>query len=86
MSRVVDKKRIGSILNVPNSYLNDNGKPNVNNSNAENDNDARVLVGMKVTLIYAFTPAANLTTGFSEFSLQFERISVIYQIKFQKRS
>ncbi len=27
---------------MPNSYVNDDGKPNLNNSNAENDNDARV--------------------------------------------
>ncbi|CAK9251835.1 unnamed protein product [Sphagnum jensenii] len=51
MSRVVDKKRIDGNLNVPNSNVNDNGKPNLNNSNAENDNDARVLVRIEVPLI-----------------------------------
>lgn len=71
---------------MPNSYVNDNGKPNLNNSNVENDNDARVLVRIEVVLGDTLTPAAYLTAGFGEFSLQFEGISVIYQVKFQKRS
>lgn len=65
------QKRIDSWSNVPNSYVNDDGKPNLNNSNAENDNNARVLVRIKAVLRNTLTPAANLTAGFSEFCLDF---------------
>ncbi len=78
MSRVICNKRIDDWSNVPNSNVNDNGKPNLNNSDAENDNDARVLVRIEVTLIDAFTPAADLTANFGEFGLQFECVSVIH--------
>ena len=61
--------RIDSWSNVPNSYVNDDGKPNLNNSNAENDNDARVLVRIEGDLVHTFTPAANLSASFREFSL-----------------
>ena len=37
-------ERIEGDLYVPNSYVNDDGKPNLNNSNARNDNHARVAV------------------------------------------
>lgn len=59
------QKRIDDWSNVPNSNVNDNGKPNLNNSNAENDNNARVLVRIEVSLVYTFAPAADLATGFS---------------------
>lgn len=75
--------RIDSWPNVPNSYVNDDGKPNLNNSNAENDNDARVLVRIEVALVYTFTPAADLSASFREFSLQFEGVSVINEVKLQ---
>ena len=65
------QKRIDSWSNVPNSYVNDDGKPNLNNSNAENDNNARVLVRIKVVLSNTLTPAANLTAGVGEFCLNF---------------
>ena len=48
MNRVIYEMRIDSWLNVPNSYVNDNGKPNLNNSNAENDDNARVLVRIEI--------------------------------------
>lgn len=38
------KKRIDDFQNVPNSYVNDDGKPNLNDSNVDNDNHARVSV------------------------------------------
>lgn len=63
------EKRIDGNLNVPNSNVNDGGKPNVNNSNAENDNDARVLARIEVPLIDTFAPATNLTASFGEFGL-----------------
>ena len=37
-------ERIDRNLYVPNLYVNDNGKLNVNNSNVVNDNDGRVSV------------------------------------------
>ncbi len=37
-------ERLGGWSNVPNSYVNDDGKPNFNNSDSENDDHARVLV------------------------------------------
>ena len=37
-------KRLDSSAVVPNSNVNNNGKPNLNNSNVSNDNDARVAV------------------------------------------
>ena len=82
MSRVICNKRIDDWSNVPNSNVNDNGKPNLNNSNAENDNDARVLVRIEVTLIDAFTPAADLTASFGEFGLQFQSVCIINQVEF----
>lgn len=78
MSRVICDKRIDDWLNVPNSNVNDNGEPNLNNSDAENDNDARVLVRIKVLLADTFTPAANLAARFGEFGLQFQCVGVIY--------
>lgn len=36
---------------MPNSYVNDDGKPNLNNSNVQNDNNGRVAVRY-VRLIY----------------------------------
>ena len=70
--------RIDSWSNVPNSYVNDDGKPNLNNSNAENDNNARLLVRIKVLLADTFTPAADLAACFGEFCLQFECIGIIH--------
>jgi hypothetical protein len=70
-------KRIDGWLNVPNSYVNDNGRPNFSNSNAENDNVARVSVGMEGSLHNAFSPAANLSPCFCQFSLQFKYIGII---------
>lgn len=52
--------RLDDWSNVPNSYVNDDGKPNLNNSNADNDNDARVSVRYDGKLSDAFAPAANL--------------------------
>ncbi len=83
MNRVTYEMRIDSWLNVPNSYVNDDGKPNLNNSNAENDNDARVLVRIEVALVYTFTPAADLSASLRELSLQFEGVSVINKVKLQ---
>ncbi len=77
------QKRIDDWSYVPNSNVNDDGKPNLNNSNAENDNDARVLVRIEDDLVYTFTPAANLSASFREFSLQFEGVSVINEVKLQ---
>jgi len=72
---------------VPNSYVNDNGKPNLNNSNADNDNDndARVSVRIEVTLTNALTPAANLTTGFGKFCLNFQSVGIVDEVEFKKR-
>lgn len=39
--------RIDDWQNVPNSYVNDDGKPNFNNSNAENENDGRVVARVR---------------------------------------
>ena len=36
--------RLDRWLNVPDSYVNNDGKPNLNNSDAENDNNARLAV------------------------------------------
>ena len=78
------QKRIDSILNVPNSNVNDDSEPNLNNSNAENDNDARVLVRIEETLVDAFTPAANLAACFSKLCLEFQGIGIIDEIEFQQ--
>lgn len=37
-------KRIDDWSKLPNSYVNDDGKPNLNNSDADNQNDGRVSV------------------------------------------
>ncbi|MEI7522496.1 MAG: hypothetical protein WCJ86_03440 [Candidatus Saccharibacteria bacterium] len=73
-------KRIDDWSNVPNSYVNDNGKPNLNNSDADNDNDARVSVRIEGSLINTFAPAADLAARFGEFGLYLERVGFIYQI------
>lgn len=75
------EKRIDSWSNVPNSNVNDDGKPNLNDSNAENDNDARVLVRLGGTLVYAFAPATYLAASFGKFCLQFQSIRIIDKIK-----
>ena len=86
MNRVMYNKRIGDWSNVPNSNVNDDGKPNLNNSNAENNNDARVLVMIEVILIDTFTPATNLAACFSELCLKFQSIGIIDEIEFQQCS
>ena len=50
---------------MPNSYVNDDGKPDVNKSNAVNDNNGAVVVRFeRVTLRDTFTPTAYLAAGF----------------------
>lgn len=44
MNLIKFNERIDSWSNVPNSYVNDDGKPNLNNSNVQNDNNARLSV------------------------------------------
>lgn len=58
---------------MPASIVNDNGKPNLNNSIADNDNDGRVLVRISkyALLNCAFAPAAYLASGFGKLSLHF---------------
>ncbi len=66
------KKRLDGNDYVPNSYVNDDGKPNVNDSNVQNDNDGRALVRiLEDNLCYAFAPAADLAAGFCKFGLDF---------------
>ncbi len=57
---------------MPNSYVNNDGKPNLNNSNAENENDARLAVWcISVSLMHAFEPAANHSACFAQACLDF---------------
>lgn len=65
---------------VPNSYVNDDGKPNLNNSNADNDDDGRLAVRFR-KLLHTFAPATNLPAGFSQFSLKFKNISLVGKLK-----
>lgn len=72
---------------VPNSYVNDDGKPNLDNSNAENDNDARVAVRcMGVGLMHASEPAACHPACFAQACLDFKHISFVGELEFKDGS
>lgn len=71
---------------MPNSYVNDNGEPNLNNSNAENDNDARVSVRIEGSLPDTPAPAADLPPGFGELGVEFQDIGFINQFHLQNNS
>lgn len=72
---------------VPNSYVNNDGKPNLNNSNAENENDARLAVWcVGVGLVHAFEPAANHTACFAQTCLDFEYICFVCKLEFKNSS
>ena len=65
--------------NVPNSYVNNDGKPNLNNSNVDNDNDARVAEGYEDSqdLMHALEPASNHTASFAQTCLDLENVCFI---------
>lgn len=79
------QKRIDRWLNVPNSNVNDNGKANLDNNDAENDGDGRVLVRIEV-LTDTFEPATDLLTRFGELGLKFQGVGVVYEVHFEKCS
>lgn len=63
---------------MPNSYVNNDGKPNLNNSNAENENDARLAVWcISVGLMHAFEPAPDHSTGFAQACLDFKYVRFV---------
>ena len=69
---------------MPNSYVNNDGKPNLNNSNAENENDARLAVRcIGVGLMHAFEPAADHSACFAQACLDFEYICFVRELKFK---
>lgn len=66
---------------MPNSYVNNDGKPNLNNSNAENENDARLAVWcISVSLMHAFEPAANHSACFAQACLDFKYIRFVGEL------
>lgn len=46
-NRILLKQTVDRWPIVPNSYVNDDGKPNLNNSNADNENDVRLSARCK---------------------------------------
>ena len=68
--------------NVPNSYVNNDGKPNLNNSNAENDNDARLAVRYlwRQDLMHALEPAPDHPAGFAQACLDLENVCFISKL------
>jgi len=91
----VDYKRTGCLEEstvdrwpiVPNSYVNNDGKPNLNDSNAENENDARLAVWCTgAGLVHAFEPAANHTACFAQTCLDFEHICFVCKLEFKNGS
>lgn len=67
---------------VPNSYVNNDGKPNLNNSNADNDNDVRLAERCKgESLMHAFEPATNHTACFAQACLDFQNICFVSKVK-----
>lgn len=72
---------------MPNSYVNNDGKPNLNNSNAENENDARLAVWcMRVGLMHAFEPAANHPACFAQACLDFKYVRFVGEFKLKDGS
>lgn len=64
---------------MPNSYVNDDGQPNLENDDADFDNDARVAVRYRVgNLLGAFTPPADHAAGFTELCLDLEDVRLIF--------
>lgn len=64
--------------NVPKSYVNDNGKPKLNNTDADHRDDARVAAGHEgIRLLAALKPTAYHTTGFAEARLQFQYVGLV---------
>lgn len=61
--------------NVPWSNVNDDGKPNLNNSNATNDNKARLA--MRQSLHNTLAPATDLPAGVGELGLEFKDIGLV---------
>ncbi len=45
---VLSRETVDGWSIVPNSYVNNDGKPNLNNSDVDNDNDVRLAVRCKV--------------------------------------
>lgn len=70
---------------MPNSYVNDDGKPNLDNSNADNENEARVSVRSEGDnqLGQALAPAADLAAGVGQACLEFEQIRFVGQLELQ---
>lgn len=66
---------------VPNSYVNNDGNPNLNNSNAENENDARLAVWCMGGLMGAFEPAANHTACLAQAPLDLKHICFVSEFK-----
>lgn len=65
--------------------MNNDGKPNLNNSNVENDNDARVAEGYmgKQDLMHAFEPAAGHTASFAQACLDLENVCFVSKLEFK---
>lgn len=56
-------ERIDDWLNVPDSYVNDDGQPNLDNSDVQNDNDGRVSVRCEKTIIKLSFSANRQSVG-----------------------
>lgn len=59
--------------------MNNDGKPNLNNSDVENDNDARVSEGYvgDQDLLHALEPAAGHPASFAQACLDLENIRFV---------
>lgn len=82
LKRTVDRWQI-----VPNTYVNNDGKPNLNNSNADNGNDVRLAERHKgESLMHAFEPAADHTACFAQACLDFQYIGLVRKVKLKNCS
>jgi hypothetical protein len=62
--------------------VNNDGKPNLNNSEADNENDARLAARCKgYSLMHAFEPAAYHTACFAQACLDFKDICFVCEVK-----
>lgn len=62
--------------------MNNDGEPNLNNSKAENENEARLAARCReYGLVHAFEPPANHTAGFAQACLNLEYVCFVCEVK-----
>jgi len=68
--------------------VDNDGKPNLNNSNVENDNDARVAEGYvgDRDLVHALEPAASHAACFAQACLDLENVCFVSKLQLQNGS